>query len=465
MANDVSGNISRVMENAKKVLVVLVGTKSISDVKAILERENSQFHYVFNDRIAMENGKTKCRSLLEQYDDCCQILTMEKFAAVISGCDDKSSLVVAALSETFPWIKTASFESVFLCWNKHYCRKMLEGNDLNIPFTTVNAFDKLEVSIEKVSKMCWPLVFKPACGTTSRGIEFLEKKEDLVNSLSFVLWWHEQDREETSKFLSKFIEFDKYPLAMEPLAVVEKKIEYMNDSNVSCFSVEVLLANGEMIPWCICDVFFWPHKPNCPLGWGCPTQLDSSLQAKVWEAMKSAADLLQKYGYRNQFLDAEFFVWKNGDVKLIEFNGRIPGNVVAISLTHENGNMFDTLVQASQGCIPKIPRPKKDNYSIYAPFETFASGKSTDLVNFKEANEYGNKLPLVKLYVSDESVLPPSKSLQRLAAATVEGKSAADCMTQLHQLKHKVLKKHSKTMWFDTEATELPLKLDDINNY
>ena len=452
------------MEDAKKVLVVLVGTKSISDVKAIVARENSQFHYVFNDRIVMQNGKTKCRSLLEQYNDCCQILTKEKFAAVIASCDDKSSLVLAALSETFPWIKTSSFESVFLCWNKHYCRKMLEGSDLNIAFTTVNAFDKLEVSIEKVSKLCWPLVFKPACGFYSRGIEFLEKNEDLVNPLSFLLEWHAQDREETSKFLSKFVEFDKYPLAMEPLAVVEKKIEYMNDSNVSNFGVEVLIANGEMIPCCIADAFYWPHKPNCPLGWGCPTQLESSLQAKVLETMKNAVDLLKKYGYRNQFLGAEFFVWKNGDVKLIEFNGRIPGNVVAISLSHENGNMFDAFVQVSHGCIPKIPRPKNDSYALFALFETFASGKSTDLVNFKEANEYGNKIPLVQLFVSEESVLPPSKGLQGLAVATVEGKSAADCMTQLHQLKHKVLKKHSKTMWFDTEATELPLKLEDINN-
>ena len=418
---------------------------------------------MFNDRIVIENGIEKCQSLLEQYHDCCQILTKEKFAAVIESCDEKSSLVVAALSETFPWIKTSSFESVFLGWNKHYCRKMLEGNDLNIPFTSLNAFDKLEVSIEKVSKMCWPLVFKPACA--SRAIEFLEKKEDLVNPLSLLLDWHEQDREETSKFLSKFVEFDTYPLAMETLAVVEKKIEYMNDSSVSSFSVDALLAYGEMISWCISDAFFWPHKPNCPIGWGCPTQLDLSLQAKVWEAIKSAADLLQKYGYKNQFLNAEFFVWKNGDVKLIEFNGRFPGNVVSIFLSHENGNMFDAAVQVSQGCIPKSPRPKKDSYSLCAPFETFASGKSTDLVNFKEAYEYGNKLPLVKLYVSEESVLPPSKGHQRLAVVIVEGKSAADCMTQLHQLKHKVLKKHSKTMWFDTEATELPLKLDDINNY
>ena len=227
----------------------------------------------------------------------------------------------------------------------------------------------------------------------------------------------------------------------------------------------VLIANGEMIPWCITDAFYWPHKPNCPLGWGCPTQLESSLQAKVLETMKTAVDLLKKYGYKNQFLGAEFFVWKNGDVKLIEFNGRIPGNVVAISLSHENGNMFDAAVQVFQGYIPKIPRPKKDSYVLFTRFETFASGKSTNLVNFKEAYEYGNKLPLVQLFVSEESVLPPSKGFQKLAVVTVEGKSAADCMTQLHELKHKVLKKHSKTMWFDTEATELPLKLDDINNY
>ena len=450
------------MEDAKKVLVVMEGSQDISDVKVILARENSQFHYVFNNGIVIENGIEKCQSLLEQYNDCCQILTKETFVAVTST-DDKSSLVVAALSQTFPWIKTSSFESVFLCWNKHYCRKMLKGNDLNIPFTTINAFDKLEVSIEKVSKMCWPLVFKPACGISSRAIEFLEKKEDLVHPLSLLLDWHEQDREETSTFLSKFVEFDIYPLAMEPLAVVEEKIEYMNDSNVSSFSVDALHANGEMIPWCISDAFFWPHKPNCPIGWGCPTQLDLSLQAKVWEAMKSAADLLQKYGYRNQFLNAEFFVWKNGDVKLIEFNGRFPGNVVSIFLSHENGNMFDAAVQASQGCIPKSPRPKKDSYSLCAPFETFASGKSTDLVNFKEAYEYGNKLPLVKLYVSEESVLPPSKGLQRLAVVIVEGKSSADCMTQLHQLKHKILQNHSKTMWFNTDATKLPLRLDDIN--
>ena len=41
MAKD--GNISREMEDAKKVLVVLVGTKSISDVKAILEGKIHSF--------------------------------------------------------------------------------------------------------------------------------------------------------------------------------------------------------------------------------------------------------------------------------------------------------------------------------------------------------------------------------------------------------------------------------------
>ena len=94
------------------------------NTNAVISRRKTQFRYIFNERVAVENGKPRARELLEQYHECCQLLHSKQFVAVLANGGDLSALVQAPLAETFPWVKGPSVESVFLCWNKHYSRKI-----------------------------------------------------------------------------------------------------------------------------------------------------------------------------------------------------------------------------------------------------------------------------------------------------------------------------------------------------
>ena len=184
-----------------------------------------------------------------------------------------------------------------------------------------------ELAVQKASGLNWPLILKPPCSTRSEGVVCVKRKKDLKSCL--LRESNTEHLEVTSAFLSKFLDLDKYSLAKQPIVILEEKIDY---GNVTISSADVLCANGEVIPWGIHDNFYWPHKPLSVLGWGCPSQVDSMLQSRIWQVMQTTAGLLKKYGYKDQFLNAEVFVWKNGDVKILELNPRIP-QVCALPFT------------------------------------------------------------------------------------------------------------------------------------
>ena len=98
------------------------------------------------------------------------------------------------------------------------------------------------------------------------------------------------------------------------------------------------------------------------------------------------AQKLLQFGFNNQFLNMEFFVCEDGDVRLIEVNGRmsavqIPSYLEILSSGDAIGALLDIL---------RGEKPQEFEFtgihSAFVYLTTLVSGKLNDIIHVGEAN-------------------------------------------------------------------------------
>ena len=99
---------------------------------------------------------------------------------------------------------------------------------------------------------------------------------------------------------------------------------------ISFHTVEVAVSKKKIVPWVLNDNIYWPHRPLCFLGVGLPSRLSAVVQNKVWALMDHLMNTLIKYGYDNQFLNAELIIFDDGKMKIMEINGRMSAQCIPI---------------------------------------------------------------------------------------------------------------------------------------
>lgn len=103
------------------------------------ERNLHSLRMSYQDTAVVENYKivhnatvpTKEFTLLKIYNECCRLIEDQKVRMVVSCCD-WSSLVHAALKETYPFIRGPSFLSSIVCLNKDMGKAI--SSDYNTPY-------------------------------------------------------------------------------------------------------------------------------------------------------------------------------------------------------------------------------------------------------------------------------------------------------------------------------------------
>lgn len=112
---------------------------------------------------------------------------------------------------------------------------------------------------------------------------------------------------------------------------------------------------------------------------------------------------LIKYGFDNQFMDLQLFLCKNGDVRLLEINGRMctvcsPN----CSATFTSGDTIEAQLRLARGEKPPTPR-FTGVHSAYVSIRSTISGKADDIINFKAAET----MKYVNLHVNREDYIQP----------------------------------------------------------
>ena len=117
-----------------------------------------------------------------------------------------------------------------------------------------------------------------------------------------------------------------------------------------------------------------------------PSILPDNIQAKLWDAYDAIAQKLVHFGFNNQFLNMEFFVCKDSDVRLIEVNGRMPSEAIPSYLEIlSSGDAIEALLDILCG-----EKPQEFEFtgmhSALVYLTTLVSGKLSDIINVAEAN-------------------------------------------------------------------------------
>ncbi|XP_014674682.1 PREDICTED: uncharacterized protein LOC106814837 [Priapulus caudatus] len=86
-----------------------------------------------------------------------------------------------------------------------------------------------------------------------------------------------------------------------------------------------------------------------------PSEHSPATVDKAWNKFDQVARNLIKYGYDDQFIEAEMFVTKQGDVHLMEINGRTIFTVHRSSYVLNNGDMVAAVVDIATGVRPTPP--------------------------------------------------------------------------------------------------------------
>ena len=116
-----------------------------------------------------------------------------------------------------------------------------------------------------------------------------------------------------------------------------------------------------------------------------PSILPDNIQAKLWDAYDAIAQKLVHFGFNNQFLNMEFFVCKDGDVRLIEVNGRMTSEMIPSYLEIlSSGDTIGALLDILCGEKPQ-EFAFTGMHSALVYLTTLVPGKLSDIIHVGEA--------------------------------------------------------------------------------
>ena len=171
-------------------------------------------------------------------------------------------------------------------------------------------------------------------------------------------------------------------------------------------------------------------------------------QEALWSAANTCMEHLFKLGFNHQFFNMEFFLLPNGQIKLMEVNGRM--NRITLTLCSrilENGDCFEASIALSKGICPQVPTLKSGaGFAIRFYLTTFGSGLLKDFIDIDALDMFQNvevNLPLdyhIKKINGDNGCV--------CGFADVYGEDLPSCLQQMENIKLKVLRKPDCSPWF-----------------
>ncbi len=357
---------------------------------------------------------------------------------VVLATRDIPSLLQARLSQEFEHFNGGSVESAFICLHKYYTHKLIDFVSSQYAVCLLDGKKVLSEYLEEI-KIPFPWMMKPCTTACSSSIFKVSNFQEAENVLRFYQEIIVENLSYLSPFLQNYLNIDKYPLIDSNLILVE---EYIDFPYKAC--VDGCVSKGEILIWGICDSHYFSAKPECFADFTFPSTLPESIQANLKLAYEQIVQQLIEYGFDNQFVDVEFFVSEEGEIKIMEINGRmIP---VCASLYRQclnQGDSYTALIEIGMGCQPKTPTLNGKVGGIFY-ITTFGEDLAQNLFDF----EMAHSLPNLEFRVTPEQEITEiSTSGFALATVNLVGNSYEEIHQQANSLRRQLLKKPELSPW------------------
>ncbi|XP_014672439.1 PREDICTED: uncharacterized protein LOC106812943 [Priapulus caudatus] len=295
--------------------------------------------------------------------------------------DDAPIIIASIVTEKFPNLCGPSLMSEFYCFNKYYTYQLIDPDPIPFKFVDLRACaDRSDAAMSEILKTTGVHAFiKLTTSVASKDVHLAYNEEELrkvIETLS------ELTTEITGFLdrLQKHLKPEQFPPHYSRGAVAMK---YMNDASI--ITVIGYVCKGKIHHWVIGDLKRWPSKPELIHMTLFPSEHSPATVDKAWNRYDQVARNLIKYGYDDQFIEAEMFVTKQGDVHLMEINGRTVFAVRRSSHVLNNGDMVAAVVDIATGVrsTPQTYNGKRVGLLILSIVE---SGRLRDIIDMEFYN-------------------------------------------------------------------------------
>ncbi|VVU95235.1 SMP-30/Gluconolaconase/LRE-like region [seawater metagenome] len=319
------------------VLIILASNKEKKNVIESLKRENVHLHFfdnsdfiitppVWNPNINLALITKQCITFAKK-NKCNSVMYFFDIANLIA------SIVCQELNIPGP-----SFQSVITCYFKPYLRSKCKNSIIN--GTVIKLTSENLNSIE----LTFPIYAKPPClsyGLLSKKI--LNKKE-LDNFLpeyfnSYSKWW-----KLFKDFFKNFCNYNNHDLIEESIPLyLESLIDEKETKSVTC---DGFIYNNDI------TIIGFVDTNLCKKGvdsYSFPSKHSNYIKEKV---KKELSIILNKIDLSNTLFSAEFWIFKSGEIDIMEINARMSSTFRNLYLNALEIDIFKIAYQISTNQCP-----------------------------------------------------------------------------------------------------------------
>ncbi|XP_078696358.1 uncharacterized protein LOC144924718 [Branchiostoma floridae x Branchiostoma belcheri] len=331
-------------------------------------------------------------SLLDYFYRLKEIVTVNDVNVVLA-LYDAATLVQSALSREFlNRLEGPSVESSFLAYHKVYTSQCLDPDSKSSPHGVLDLDSPTlpEDAATLLKSVELPAFAKVPCGDASQGvwkISSASQLTDVLEEMGRINEGHFSQNEHISNatfmrdFILKVLDVDHYPMVLRNTIIVEP---YIDAPAKVC--VDGCVYNKEIIHWAISDSLHWPGHDIPFQGSYMPSTLPDAVQRRLWGGFDKVVGRMVDHGFNNQFVHVEYFILADGQIKLIEVNARMSGNLSGLYAACLSGPLpLQVLLGLCCGVRPVPPVPT-GRAALNLPLQVRGdyTGKVGDMVNKAE---------------------------------------------------------------------------------
>ncbi|MDJ1174627.1 ATP-grasp domain-containing protein [Roseofilum capinflatum] len=417
------------------ILVICPRAIDYLNCQTIPEAEKYQFHFLdaplelsgFSQNFDVINFLEECRQYIKQHE-----------IKVVLATRDIPSLLQAQLSQEFEHLRGPSIDSSFICLHKYYTHQKINFPSSDYTLCWLEPNKSLSESVRAID-IPFPWMLKPCTGACSSSIMKIPNEQEAQNAIAFYQEFVVDNLKYLNPFLETYLDGDRYPLIKQNPILVEEYI----DSPYKC-CVDGCVSHGEILIWGISDSHYYANKPDCFADYSFPSTLPQLIQDKLKESYKKIVKTLIDYGFDNQFVDVEFFVSDNGEIKIMEINGRmIPISASLYRQCLNQGDPYSALISIGMGDRPKAPTLNGLVGGIFY-LTTFAKDRAENLFDFELAEKFDN----IEIRVNPkQEIAEISPSGFTLATVNLVGNSYEVIHEKANNIRRKLLKRPNFSPW------------------
>lgn len=423
------------------ILVICPRQIDYLNCDTIPNREKYDFHFL--DAPLELSGLSRDFDIMAYLERCRQYIRKHNIKVVLAT-RDIPSLLQARLSQEFEHLQGGSVESAFLCLHKYYTHKLIDFVSSQYAVCLLDSkkfLDNKKVLSEYLEeiKISFPWMMKPCTTACSSSIFKVYNFQEAENALAVYQERIVENLSYLSPFFQTYLNLEQYPLIDSNSILIE---EYIDFPYKAC--VDGCVSKGEILIWGICDSHYFSTKPECFADFTFPSTLPESIQANLKLAYEQIVQQLIEYGFDNQFVDVEFFVSEEGEIKIMEINGRmIPISASLYRQCLNQGDPYTALIQIGMGCQPKIPTLNGKVGGIFY-ITTFGEDLVKNLFDF----EIAHSLPNLEIRVTPEQEITEiGTSGFPLATVNLVGNSYEEIHKKANSLRRQLLKQPELSPW------------------